>query len=70
MNADSFYWRVGQDSRIFKSKEFYLNFGHNYHLQPINVEVIALKKSECFERRDCGTKRQRSYVPKQPSVIK
>ncbi len=49
MDADSFYWRVGQDPRVFKGKEFYLEFDDNFHLQPINVELIVLKESECFD---------------------
>lgn len=49
MDADSFYWRVGQDPRIFRGKEFYLEFDDNFNLLPINVELIVLKESECFE---------------------
>lgn len=49
MDADSFYWQVGQDPRVFKGKEFYLEFDENFHLQPINVELIVLKESDCFQ---------------------
>lgn len=63
MDADSFYWRVGQDPRLFKGKEFYLEFDDNFHLQPINVELIVLKKSECFEGGFVRDSLTRTLVP-------
>lgn len=49
VDADSFFWRVGQDPRVFKGKQFYLEFGKEFHMQSIDVELQVLKKSSCFE---------------------
>lgn len=48
-DVDSFYWQVGHDPRIFRGKSFFLKFGEEQHLQPIEVSLIVMKKSSCFE---------------------
>lgn len=48
-DVDSFYWKVGQDPRIFRGESFYLEFDDEFHMQPINVQLTVMKMSECFE---------------------
>ncbi len=48
-DADSFYWKVGDDPRVFRGEEFFLDFEDVEPYVPILVEHIVLKKSSCFE---------------------
>ncbi len=50
-HADSFEWRVGTDARVWRTKEFPLEFDVT---GPITVRLVTFKKSdkECFPESD------------------
>ncbi len=48
-DVDSVYWTVGSDRRVFRKKSFELRFRNVLPGSPIDVQLVVLKKSDCFE---------------------
>lgn len=61
-NADSFYWKVGQDPRVFRGESFYLEFDDQFHLTPIPVELVVMKKNDCFDGGFINDTINKNYV--------
>jgi hypothetical protein len=47
--ADSFHWKVGDDPRLFKGRELYLEFPSQFHLETIEVQNIVFDNNLCHE---------------------
>ncbi len=48
-DVDSVFWTVGSDRRVFRKKSFELRFRNVTPGSPIDVQLVVLKKSDCFE---------------------
>ena len=63
LDVDSFYWKIGQDPRIFRESEVFLVFEDIFHYQPINVELVVEKKNSCFQNGFMRDTFKRVVVP-------
>lgn len=61
-NADSFYYKVGQDPSLFTDKQFYLEFSNEFHLEPISVTHIVKGRGECYKNNTSTDTLTRNFV--------